>query len=250
MQNIVAGNWKMNLEFNEAHTLLQGIIDKATNVEDVHLIICPPFPFLESFAKILEKKTNISIGSQNCSHHSKGAYTGDVSAEMLSSVGCQYVIVGHSERRSIYKESDEWISQKIEQCWNNKLIPILCCGEQLLDRKNENHFKVVEGQLKSSIGSYSPKQIHDHGLVLAYEPVWAIGTGETATPDQAGEMHQFIRSYLNKLLGSSENVPILYGGSCKPNNAEDLFKKEHINGGLIGGASLKAEDFIEIAQSF
>jgi len=246
---IVAGNWKMNKIFPEGINLIQAIIDNSTSLKEAKLVISPPYLLLNQAVK-LTQGTNIGIAAQNCSEHEKGAFTGEISAPMLSSLQLEYVIVGHSERRAYFGETDESINLKIKQCLSNGLMPIVCCGEVLQERENNEHFGVVAKQIKGMFEGISAEEFKS--IIIAYEPVWAIGTGKTATPDQAQEIHQFIRETVRNSYGSeiADNLSILYGGSCKPSNAKELFSNPDVDGGLIGGASLKAEDFIAIANSF
>lgn len=249
-RKIVAGNWKMNTDLKEAVALATRIKEQAGQIEGVEKIIFPPFPFLSDLRDLVKNDTVFELGAQNCSEHPKGAYTGETSAAMLSSVGCTYVLVGHSERRTYFSEDATQLKSKIEQALQNGLKVIFCFGEQLAERKSAKHFDTVKKQLQEVLHVFPKERISD--LVLAYEPVWAIGTGETATPEQAQEMHAFIRTVLTELFSKTEAdlLPILYGGSCNAQNARDLFSCEDVDGGLIGGASLKAEDFCTIMKSF
>ncbi|MDT8412284.1 MAG: triose-phosphate isomerase [Vicingaceae bacterium] len=248
-KKIVAGNWKMNLQLDEAKKLLQNIKALENNVSDVSLIINPPALYISLFNEFLEGST-IALGAQNCSEHEAGAYTGEIAAQMIKSCGANYVIVGHSERRSYYHETNAIIAEKINRALAADLSPIFCCGELLSEREGNNHFKVVEQQLKE--GLFHLKESEFKNVVIAYEPVWAIGTGVTATAEQAQEMHAFIRKVLKDSYSETiaQNCSILYGGSCNATNAKELFANPDIDGGLIGGASLKAADFLVIAQSF
>jgi len=248
-KQIVAGNWKMNKTFPEGIELINQIIAKAKSVENVQLIIAPPFTLTNEASK-LTGNTKIEVSGQDCSNQSSGAFTGQISAEMLYSVGAKYVILGHSERRAYCYETNGIINEKIKIALENNLIPIVCCGEVLEERESENHFDVVSKQIKGMFYSLDPEEFKK--VIIAYEPVWAIGTGKTASPEQAQEMHNFIRETIKNSYGSeiAEELSILYGGSCKPSNAKELFAKPDVDGGLIGGASLKAEDFIAIANSF
>lgn len=249
-KKIVAGNWKMNLTLAEANELLNELNQQENNKPaDVEIIIHPPFVYLAKFAEQLSNST-ISLGAQNCSSYTSGAYTGEIAAQMIASCGVKYVIIGHSERRSMFGDTNTIIAEKINQALNAGLTPIFCCGELLSERENNEHFKIVEQQLNEGIFHLSEEQFSK--CIIAYEPVWAIGTGKTATPQQAQEMHQFIRkqiasNYTEKL---AQSCSILYGGSCNANNAQELFAQTDIDGGLIGGASLKANDFFSIANAF
>ncbi|MCG8412561.1 MAG: triose-phosphate isomerase [Bacteroidales bacterium] len=248
-KNIVAGNWKMNKIFPEGIELIKEIKEKSKELQNVKLIVAPPYIFLNEAGTILSDK-QIGLGAQNCSNKINGAYTGEISPEMLTSTNTEYVILGHSERRTYYNETDELINEKIKICIDNRLKPIICCGEVLQEREDNKHFDVIEKQIHGMLKDISEEQIDD--IIIAYEPVWAIGTGKTASSEQAQEMHQFIRNIVSKLYNNetANNISILYGGSCKPTNAKELFSNPDVDGGLIGGASLKANDFIEIAKSF
>lgn len=248
-KKIVAGNWKMNKTLQEANTLVEQIINNAP-VNEVVKIIIPPFPYLTSIHSQISTKSNFSLGAQNCHTNANGAYTGEISANMLQSVGCQYVLVGHSERRQYFKEKDADFVLKIKEAINHNLKPIYCIGETLNERKADNHFKVVTEQLTNVLKEFSITEFST--FILAYEPVWAIGTGETATSSQAQEMHAFIRSIITDLYDSAvaSQISILYGGSCNAQNAKELFQCPDVDGGLIGGASLKADEFCKIIDSF
>ncbi|MBI9053377.1 MAG: triose-phosphate isomerase [Bacteroidales bacterium] len=248
-KNIVAGNWKMNKNFPEGIELIKDILEQSKNVDKAELIVSPPYIFLSEAASLLSNST-IGLAAQNCSNQESGAYTGEISSSMINSVGANHVILGHSERRAYYGETDELINQKIKLCIANSLKPIVCCGEVLQERENEEHFTVVAKQLKGMFENVSPEEFKN--VIIAYEPVWAIGTGKTASPEQAQEIHEFIRETIKNSYGSelANNLSILYGGSCKPSNAKEIFAKPDVDGGLIGGAALNANDFIAIAQSF
>jgi triosephosphate isomerase (TIM) len=245
-QKIVAGNWKMNKTLSEAVELVNAVIQNAGAAE-ISKLFFPPYPFLIKVSELTSGKTGFGTGAQNCSEHASGAYTGEVSAAMLNSAGAKYVLIGHSERRQYYGETNAVSKKKIELALQNDLKVIYCIGETLAERKENRHFEVVKTQLTEALQDIDPIN-----LVIAYEPVWAIGTGETATPAQAQEMHAFIRGHLKALFDSdvAENMTILYGGSCNAQNAKELFACEDIDGGLIGGASLKADDFCRIINSF
>ena len=249
-RQIVAGNWKMNKTFPEGVELIEQIKESDNTNENVSLIIAPPFILVKKAVHILKKESKVRVAGQNCANHEQGAYTGEVSAEMLQSTGADYVILGHSERRAYYHETDETINEKIKIAIKNNLQPIVCCGEVLEERESNQHFHVVANQIKGMFEGITPEQFKN--IIIAYEPVWAIGTGKTATPDQAQEIHAFIRETIKNSYGSeiADNLSILYGGSCKPSNAKELFANPDVDGGLIGGASLKADDFIAIANSF
>lgn len=246
----MAGNWKMNTNLNEAIDLINILKTNTKQFSSVEKIIFPPFTFLKSATDNLANETSFFVGAQNCSEHIKGAYTGEVSAEMLTSVGCKFVLVGHSERRTYFKETNEQLVLKIQQAFKNNLHVIFCFGEVLEERKNGKHFETVKQQLENVLNNFSEKDLNN--IYLAYEPVWAIGTGETATPQQAQEMHAYIRKTIGQFFSveAAENISILYGGSCNAQNAVELFACEDVDGGLIGGASLKADDFCKIIASF
>ena len=246
---IVAGNWKMNNDLAQTEDLLAQIKKQWNQNPEVRLIVAPSFTNLYHAFESL-RDTTIEVAAQNMNENSEGAYTGEVSAKMLTSVGVKTVILGHSERRSIFKESDALIGKKVDAALDNEMEIIFCCGEELQERKNGSHFEIVKEQLENGIFHLSAEQFSN--VIVAYEPVWAIGTGETASPEQAQEMHAFIRKTISKKYGEkvAKETSILYGGSVKPGNANEIFAKEDVDGGLIGGASLKAEDFLAIAGSF
>ena len=217
---------------------------------DVELIIAPPFTHLAVLGKYMkENEMQIALAAQNCADQEKGAYTGEVSASMLRNLGCKYVILGHSERREYYSENNDSLYKKMNLVINEGMQPIFCVGEKLEERQSNRHFEVVAQQIKDVL--YRLRGVELDHVIVAYEPVWAIGTGMTASSDQAEEMHAYIRRVIGDKFGDhSDRIPILYGGSCKPSNAADIFSKEDVDGGLIGGASLDAKDFIAIAKSF
>lgn len=248
---LVIGNWKMNRSFEEAETLTTDIGDA---LEDFNLktevVLCPPFPYLELVTDHADEEgANFYAGAQNCSQFTNGAYTGEVSAEMLVSLGVEFCIVGHSERRKYCGETNAVIAEKINRLMEQQLIPVVCCGESLKERNEGSHFEVIKKQISEMLFHLSKEEM-EH-VVIAYEPVWAIGTGETATPEQADEMHSFIRSMIEKQYGTemAYNTYIIYGGSCNAQNAVELFAKENVDGGLIGGASLSATDFVQIVEA-
>ena len=214
----------------------------------VNFIVCPPFTHLSEVAKALEG-SDIAIGAQDCATEAKGAYTGEIAASMIAALGCKYVILGHSERRQYYGETSETLNKKMARAYENNLVPIYCVGENLDEREAGRHFDVVKQQIEEVVFNLSEEQFAK--LVIAYEPVWAIGTGKTATAEQAEEIHAYIREVLRSKFGAAaEECSILYGGSCKPSNAGEIFSKENVDGGLIGGAALKADSFKAIALSF
>jgi triosephosphate isomerase len=242
---IVAGNWKMHKNAEETEDLLNDLIDKLPTDKEVRLIVAPTFVNLASAVEHLQF-TNIDVAAQNMHQAESGAYTGEISANMLKSIGVNTVILGHSERRAYFHESDALIAFKVDTAIKHEMIAIFCFGEELKDRQSGNHFTIVENQLRDGLFHIEAKSWEN--IILAYEPVWAIGTGETASPEQAQEMHEFIRETVRKAFGSAiaEDVSILYGGSVKPDNAKEIFSKPDVDGGLIGGAALKAVDFAAI----
>ena len=250
-QKIVAGNWKMNLDVKDSQALAQEISTLVTPIETpgVRIIIAPTFTNLYPVFHHTKLDSRIEIVAQNMHQASNGAFTGEISAEMLRSLGIKTVILGHSERRQYFNETNQALAEKMITVLNHEMDGIFCFGEQLEDRKSNNHFNVVEQQLEEGLFHLSANDWRS--VILAYEPVWAIGTGETATPEQAQEMHAFIRGLLSKKYGEevAQNVSILYGGSVKPSNAAEIFAKPDVDGGLIGGASLKAEDFVNIIKN-
>ena len=248
-KNIVAGNWKMNKTLEETQTLTKDLLAKVPQDSDVEIIIAPTFPNLYPVYEHI-KSSPIDLAAQNAHFESNGAFTGEVSTEMLKSVGVETVIIGHSERRAIFGESHDMLAQKSSKVVQDGMQLMFCFGEVLEDRKSEKHFHVVQKQLEDSVFHLSEDDFKQ--VVLAYEPVWAIGTGETASPEQAQEMHKFIRSLLAKTYSeeTAENTSILYGGSVKPNNAQEIFSQPDVDGGLIGGAALKADDFVAIINAF
>jgi len=251
-QKIVAGNWKMNKTFEEADNLLFDITKRLEHLpSDVQLIVCPPALYLELATDIVEEdEVELKIGAQNVSQFEAGAYTGEISASMLSSMNMDYCIIGHSERRKYFGETHEMLAQKVDRLLEYGIEPIFCCGEVLEERESEKHFEVVKTQISEALFHLSEQEISN--VVIAYEPVWAIGTGKTASSEQAQEMHAYIRGLLKEKYGNdlAEEISILYGGSCNPGNAKELFANADVDGGLIGGAALKADDFLKIAQSF
>ena len=248
-KKIVAGNWKMNTLPSEGVELAKGVASGKGEVCDcVQLIVCPPFTHLTSVIESL-KESGVAVGAQDCATEVKGAYTGEVSAQMIAALGCEYVILGHSERRQYYGETSATLNKKMERAFENNLKPIYCVGENLEEREAERHFDVVKAQIEEVVFNLSEEQFAK--LVIAYEPVWAIGTGKTATAEQAEEIHAYIREVLRSKFGAAaDECSILYGGSCKPSNAKEIFSKENVDGGLIGGAALKAEEFLAIGKAF
>lgn len=247
---IVAGNWKMNLDVRASQTLAQEISLRVEKMEtpDTRIIIAPTFTNLYPVYHHTKLDRRIEIAAQNMHQAKNGAFTGEISAEMLLSIGVKTVILGHSERRQYFNETDKALAEKMLTVLNNNMEAIFCFGEVLEDRKSGNHFKVVESQLKNALFHLSANDFKS--IILAYEPVWAIGTGETASPEQAQEMHAFIRSVLAEKYGqeTAQSVSILYGGSVKASNAKEIFSQPDVDGGLIGGASLVADDFAKIIE--
>ncbi len=249
-KNIVAGNWKMNTTLQEGVLLATGVNNalKGANPK-CDVIIAVPFTHLAPIAAVIDQNI-LGLGAENCADHKSGAYTGEVSASMVASTGAKYVILGHSERRQYYGETSETLKEKVALAFANGLTPIFCIGEVLEERENGTYLEVVKGQIESALFHLSAE---DFGkIILAYEPVWAIGTGKTATDDQAQEMHAYIRNVIAEKYGKqvAEDCSILYGGSCKPTNAAALFAKPDVDGGLIGGASLDVESFMGIVNAF
>ncbi len=250
-KKIVAGNWKMNKNFQEAEDLMFEIVDELTEKGsgDTEVIVCPPAVYLEMSSDIAVEN-GFMVGSQNLSQWESGAYTGEISASMLHSMGISHAILGHSERRTYFGENDKIIAAKVDLALKYGITPIYCCGEVLAERQAERHFEVVRKQVSEALFHLGKESVSQ--VIIAYEPVWAIGTGVTASSAQAQEMHAFIRSLLDEKFGSdtSESISILYGGSCNAKNAAELFANPDVDGGLIGGASLKAADFVAIVNSF
>lgn len=249
-KKIVAGNWKMNLDYSEGISLFSEIVNMVKDEKkgDQIAIICAPSIHLHSLAKL--GGTAVSIGAQNCHQKESGAYTGEISAKMVKSVGCEYVIIGHSERRQYFAESDELLAEKTVIALQNGLTPLFCIGETLDERNNGSYFEVLKSQLVNGVFGLSSADFSK--VVIAYEPVWAIGTGLTASSEQAQEVHAFIRKEIAAQYDAAvaEETSILYGGSCNPKNAAELFAQADIDGGLIGGASLKSRDFLDIIKTF
>lgn len=247
-QKIVAGNWKMHKNAEETEDLLNELIAKLPSDVEAQVIVAPTFINLASAVDHLEF-TNIAVAAQNMSQFESGAYTGEISVDMLKSIGVNIVIIGHSERRAYFHETDFILADKVTTALLHNMTVIFCFGEELKDRQNNQHFNVVENQLRDGLFHIKDKDWEQ--IILAYEPVWAIGTGETASPEQAQEMHKFIRETVRQRYESNiaEDVPILYGGSVKPDNAKEIFSKPDVDGGLIGGAALNALDFATIVSS-
>jgi triosephosphate isomerase len=251
-KNIVAGNWKMNTDLQEGLKLAQEInalVVKGINNPNTGVVIAPPYTHLASISQQINTD-KITLAAQNCAAEAKGAYTGEVSVQMLKAVGVKAVILGHSERRAYYGETSEILLKKVKLVIENGLTPIFCCGEVLAEREANIHFNVVKEQIGSVIFTLSAEDFKK--VVIAYEPVWAIGTGKTASAEQAQEIHEYIRKQIVNKFGAeiANNTTILYGGSCKASNAKELFSKPDVDGGLIGGAALMADEFLGIVNAF
>ncbi len=244
---LIAGNWKMFKTGNEAVSTAEKLAELTRDVENTDIMIAPTFLSLPLVADAV-KGTNIKTGAQNLFYEKQGAYTGEVSGEMIKAAGAQYVIIGHSERRQYFMETDESVCKKIKAAIEAELIPVLCIGETKTQRDEKKAFFILDKQLKNGLKGFQPDELKD--LVIAYEPVWAIGTGQTATPDQVNEIHEFIRSVIRTTFGGSfsDSVRILYGGSVKPENVSALMALNDVDGALVGGASLDAETFIKIIK--
>lgn len=250
-KKIAAGNWKMHKTLEEAQALtseIMGMVNDEVNSK-AEIILCVPFPYLVTLKNLLGKNSRIKIGAQNCSEHEWGAYTGEVSAKMLESLQVPYVIIGHSERRQYHYESNELLAKKVNAALAANVTPIYCCGEPLEVREANEHEALVKQQIEEGLFHLSAEQLQN--VVIAYEPVWAIGTGKTASSQQAQDMHEVIRKHIAGKYGNdvAENISILYGGSVKPDNAKELFSCKDVDGGLVGGASLKSRDFTEIIKA-
>ena len=249
-KQIAAANWKMNLTFQQGEKLLDDILNADIKLkEHQQTMFAVPFPYLLMARSEVEEQRNYYVAAQNCYHRKNGAFTGEVSVEMLHSLAVPYCIVGHSERREYFNESNAMLADKLNLCLENFITPIFCCGESLTIREAGTQNQFVETQLKECLFHLSAEKIKD--VIIAYEPIWAIGTGKTATTAQAQEMHAHLRSILAKQYGKdvSGNIPILYGGSVKANNAKELFSCPDVDGGLVGGASLIADDFVQIIRA-
>jgi triosephosphate isomerase len=244
---LIAGNWKMHGTLRDAADLAAGLRRQLDGLEGVDVAVCPPFPHLFRVREVLEG-SKIALGAQDCHWEARGAYTGEVSPPMLKEFGCRYAILGHSERRHIIGESNDQIQKKVKAVLGHGLTPILCVGELLEERSMGVTNEVVDRQLTKGLAGLAPAEAS--ALVVAYEPVWAIGTGKTATPRQASEVHRFIRKQLSKMFGeaTAQNVRILYGGSVKPDNIQGLMAEEDMDGALVGGASLEVHQFVQIAR--
>jgi triosephosphate isomerase len=250
-KKIIAGNWKMNKTLEEAN-ILASEVKSMTDDEakgNATVILCPPFPFLLSIRNLLGKSAKVVVGAQNCSDQASGAYTGEVSAPMLKSMSVPYVIIGHSERRQYFNESSQLLARKVDVALSSNLVPIFCCGEPLAVREKGNHEALVTQQVEESLFHLDADVIKK--VVIAYEPVWAIGTGKTATSQQAQDMHAVIRKHIAKKYSQNvaDEISILYGGSVKADNARELFACPDVDGGLVGGASLKSREFVDIVKA-
>jgi triosephosphate isomerase (TIM) len=249
-KQIAAANWKMNLTLQQAEALTDELLSTKHDLTDNQLAVFGvPFPYLTTIKNKLAGKKNIFVAAQNCYNKKNGAFTGEVSAEMLKSIGLQYVIIGHSERREYFNESNAVLAEKVNICFENELQPIFCCGESLAIREAGTQNSFVETQLKESLFHLTAAQLT--GFIIAYEPIWAIGTGKTASSEQAQEIHAYIRSVMAKQYGNevANSISILYGGSVKASNAKEIFGKPDVDGGLVGGASLVAAEFSAIIDS-
>ena len=249
-KQIAAANWKMNLTYQQGEKLLNDILQAQIELqEQQQVIFAVPFPYLIMAKSGVADDRGYSIAAQNCSDKKSGAYTGEVSAEMLQSIGVKYCVIGHSERREYFLENNKILGEKVNVCLQYELTPIFCCGEPLRIREENNQNQFVQQQLEESLFHLTPAQVKS--LIIAYEPIWAIGTGKTATTEQAQEMHKHLRSVLAGKYGDAvaNDIPILYGGSVKANNAAELFGSPDVDGGLVGGASLVAKDFIDIIKA-
>lgn len=248
-RKVIAGNWKMNNDISETQNLVSKLVSESQNENyNCDIIICPPFTSLQEASNLIEG-SKIKLGAQNMFYEDSGAFTGEISAGMLKSVGCEYIILGHSERRHIFGETDEMINKKIKKAIEQNLKPIFCIGELLEERESGTTKDVVRNQVTKGLDGISENQLEN--LIIAYEPVWAIGTGITATPGQAEEVHLFVRDLIKELYSddAGNSIRIQYGGSVKPENAKELLSQPNIDGALVGGACLKSDSFLKIAKS-
>ena len=250
-KKFLIANWKMNLNLEDAKKLVTTILTdfKNNSFANVNTIFCVPFVYIDAIKKTITGTKNIFVGAQNCNDNQKGAFTGEISSDMLKSFGVDYVILGHSERRILYHETNELIANKISQSLKSSVYPIFCCGETLKERQNNTYFDYIENQINKSLFHLDAERFSK--ILIAYEPVWSIGTGQTAKLNEIEEVHNFIRKKIKKKFGKriSENTPVLYGGSVNQENANHIFSLPNVNGGLIGGASLKSNDFLAIIKS-
>lgn len=247
-KKVIAGNWKMNMNLHQSQKLVSEILNGLGKDSKAEVIVCPPYTSLSEVSSLL-KGTQVKLGAQNMFYEESGAFTAEISADMLKSVGCEYVVIGHSERRVIFNESDELINKKIKTALVNELNPIFCVGELLEQRESNETMKVISAQIEKGLEGITSEQMKN--IIIAYEPVWAIGTGKTATPQQANEVHLFIRELVAKKFSSpvAESLIIQYGGSVKPDNSSELLSQKDIDGALVGGACLKADSFLSIIAS-
>jgi len=249
-KQIAAANWKMNLTMDKAGALLNDILkENITLAENGQVIFAVPFPYLIKAGELVKGRNGYAIAAQNCSNKKSGAYTGEVSVEMLKSINIQYCVIGHSERREYYHETNQVLKEKVDLCLEQGITPVFCCGEALAVREKGGQNEFVRGQLEESLFHLSEDQMKN--IILAYEPIWAIGTGKTASTEQAQQMHEFIRSVIAEKWGTdvAQEISILYGGSVKASNAKELFDCQDVDGGLVGGASLVAPEFIDIIKA-
>lgn len=250
-KKIIAGNWKMNKNFEEGMALVTEIVGMLNDEYkgSAEVVLIPPFTHLNAVSRMLADTKNISSGAQNCSNHASGAYTGEISASMLQSVGAQYIIIGHSERRQYFNEHNDWLARKVDAVLANNLTAIYCCGETLDEREAGKHFEVLRQQIAEGLFHLTASQFSK--IVIAYEPVWAIGTGQTASTHQAQEVHAFIRKLVSEQYNFevANQLTIQYGGSVKPENAVELFSAPDIDGALVGGAALKSRSFVDIVKA-
>ncbi len=244
---LLAANWKMNKTLPETEHFFKEFLNNLGTVKNKDILICPPFTALATVAELI-KNSPVQLGAQNMHFEDSGAFTGEISADMLKSCGCHYVILGHSERRHVFHESDDFINKKMKKALEKNISPILCVGEKLEERENDAAFHVVKKQIEKGLSGLNSQMMKK--VIIAYEPVWAIGTGKTATPAQAQEMHAYIRRNLSELFdqNTSKETRILYGGSIKPRNIKELMEQPDIDGGLIGGASLETVSFLQIIR--
>jgi triosephosphate isomerase (TIM) len=249
-KKIFAGNWKMHKAREDAVALVESLVKYIGNYENADMVLCPPFTNLDAAHNIVVG-SNIELGAQNMYFELQGAYTGEISAEMLKSVGCEYVIIGHSERRQYFGETNETVNKKIKVALENYLIPIMCVGEKLEEREQNSTFEVIAQQLSEGLVDLGAEVVEQSKeIIIAYEPIWAIGTGKVATPEQAQEVHAFIRTKLTEIFGEkrAQEIRLQYGGSVKPENVKELMEQPDIDGALIGGAALKADSFAKIVK--
>lgn len=250
-KKIIAGNWKMNKNLEEGLALASEVVNMVKDEYhgSAQVVLIPPFTHIASVSKLSSDSVNVSTGAQNCSNHPSGAYTGEISTDMIKSAGASYVIIGHSERRQYFGEHNDWLARKVDAVLNAGLNPIYCCGETLEERESNTHFAVLEKQIKEGLFHLNANQMSS--VVIAYEPVWAIGTGKTASTAQAQEVHAFIRGLISTQYGAeiANDITIQYGGSVKADNAAELFAAPDIDGALVGGAALQSRSFVDIIRA-